>query len=136
MRVVVDPNVVVSAAISTVGPPRRILAAWTEQRFELVASATLLADANRVLGRAKFRRWISTAVARELLDGLADGALIIEDPPLRPAISRDPNDDYLIALARAARADYLISGDPDLLELPDPQPPILSPRQFVDLLDA
>lgn len=95
-----------------------------------------MAEANRVLGRAKFRRWISTAVARELLDGLADGALIIEDPPLRPAISRDPNDDYLIALARAARADYLISGDPDLLELPDPQPPILSPRQFVDLLDA
>jgi len=42
----------------------------------------------------------------------------------------------LIVLARAAQADYLISGDRHLLDLTDPNPPVLRPRQFVDLLGA
>jgi predicted nucleic acid-binding protein len=41
-----------------------------------------------------------------------------------------------IALARIASADYPVSGDRHLLDLADPEPPVLSPRQFVDLLGA
>jgi len=104
-----------------------------EQRFELVASATCWP---RRTGsrRAKFRRWISTAVARELLDGLADGAPDHRDPPLRPHLARS-NDDYLIALA-ARPARTISSPVTRPARAPDPQPPFLSPRQFVDLLDA
>ena len=136
MRVVLDPNVLISAAISTAGPPRQIVAAWVDERFELVASPALLAELSDVLARPKFRRWISAAVAREFVDGLADDALIIDDPPALPGVSPDPDDDYLIALARAANADYLVSGDRHLLELEDADPPVLTPRQFLDLLDA
>lgn len=134
MRVVLDPNVLVSAAISTAGPPRQIVASWTGGHFELAASPALLEELSDVLARPKFRRWISAPVAREFVDGLADDALIIDEPPALPGVSPDPDDDYLIALARAAKADYLVTGDHHLLELENLDPPVLTPRQFLDLL--
>ncbi|MGE4226685.1 MAG: putative toxin-antitoxin system toxin component, PIN family [Vicinamibacterales bacterium] len=135
MRVVIDPNVLVSAAISSTGPPRAIITSWTDERFELVISPALIEELRGVLHRSKLRRWISLDLADEFIDGLAQDATIVGDPPTLPSLSRDPDDDYLIALARATRADYLISGDRDLLDLEDPDPPILSPRQFAELLD-
>jgi putative PIN family toxin of toxin-antitoxin system len=136
LRVVVDPNVLVSAAISPAGPPRQIVTAWVDGRFELVASPALIDELRDVLDRPKFRRWISAAVAREFVDGLADDALLLDDPPERPGVSPDPDDDYLIALARAAGADYLVSGDRHLLDVSDPDPPVLAARQFLELLGA
>ena len=53
----------VSAAISPSGPPRQILAAWVQERFELIASPALLDELVDVLARPKFRRFITTAVA-------------------------------------------------------------------------
>jgi putative PIN family toxin of toxin-antitoxin system len=134
VRVVLDANVLVSAAISTAGPPREIVGAWIDARFELVASPALLAELRDVLARPKFRRWISAGVAREFVDGLAEDALIVDDPPAVEGLSPDPDDDYLFALARAANADYLVSGDRHLLDLADPDPPVLTPRQLLDLL--
>lgn len=136
MRVVVDPNVLVSAAISSGGPPRAIVDAWIDERFELIASPELLGELRDVLHRPRFHRWISVALADEYIDGLAQDATLVADPPAPTAVSRDPDDDYLIALARAADADYLVSGDRDLLELRDPDPPVLSPRQFLDRLQT
>jgi uncharacterized protein len=86
VRAVIDPNVLISAAISKSGPPRQILTAWIDQRFELVASPALLAELADVLARPKLRRWISPAVAREFVDGLTDDALITDAPP--PAVRR------------------------------------------------
>jgi len=56
VRAVLDPNVLVSAAISPAGPPRQILTAWTDERFELIVSSALLAELAEVLARPKFRR--------------------------------------------------------------------------------
>jgi putative PIN family toxin of toxin-antitoxin system len=134
VRVVLDPNVLVSALISPAGPPREILTAWTQGRFELVASPALLGELRDVLARARFRRWVSVATAAEYVDGLAEDALVVDDPAPQPGLSPDPDDDYLITLARAGGADYLISGDRHLTGLTDPTPPVLTPRQFLDLL--
>jgi len=136
VRAVLDPNVLVSAAISPAGPPRQILTAWIDERFELIASPALLDELAEVLARPKFQRFITAAVATELIDGLATDAVTVADPPELPGVTPDPDDDYLVALARVAGADYLVSGDRHLLGLTDPDPPVLSPRQFRDLLDA
>lgn len=136
MRVVLDANVLVSAAISAAGPPRQIVSAWVDGRFELVASPALLEELSDVLARPRFRRFISIATAGDFIDGLAEDAEILDDPPAQPGLSPDPDDDYLITLARAAKADYLVSGDRHLLDLTDPGPPVLTPRQFLDLLGA
>jgi uncharacterized protein len=134
VRVVLDANVFVSALISQAGPSREIVNAWVDGRFELIASPTLLDELRDVLHRPRFRRWVSTATATDFVDGLAQDANVIDDPPATPGVTPDPDDDYLIALARAAHADYLVSGDRHLLDLVHPEPPVLTPRQFLDLL--
>lgn len=134
MRVVIDPNVLVSAAISSAGQPRAIVNAWTEERFELIASPAVIEELRDVLHRPKLRRWISLDLADAFVDGLAEDATIVADPPALPGVSRDPDDDYLVALARATGVDYLVSGDRDLLDLEDPDPPVLSPRQFAEMM--
>ncbi len=134
MRAVLDPNVLISAVISPAGAPREILTAWTQGRFDLIVSPELLGELRDVLARPRLRRWVSEAVAAEYVDGLTDGALLIDDPPAQPGLSPDPDDDYLIMLARAAGADYLVSGDHHLTGLDDATPPVLAPREFRDRL--
>lgn len=126
----------VSALISQAGPPREIVGAWVDECFELIASPALLEELRDVLARPRFRRWVSLDVAAEFIDGLAQDAVIVADPPAQPGLTPDADDDYLIALARAAGADYVVSGDRHLLDLEEPDPPVLTPRQFLDLLGA
>jgi predicted nucleic acid-binding protein len=70
------------------------------------------------------------------VEALARDALGSLDPPEPAPISRDPKDDYLIALGRAASAHVLVTGDDDLLDLELPELKIVSPREFLDLLPA
>lgn len=54
------------------------------------------------------------------------------DPSSEPGLTCDPKDDYLVALALASDADWIVSGDADLLELDTPDVPVLSPRAFLE----
>lgn len=135
MRAVLDPNVLISALVSTGGPPRQIIAAWTDGKFDLIVSPTLLEELREVLARPRFRRWVSPETAAEFTNGLEDAALLIDDPAPQAGASPDPDDDYLIALARASSADYLVSGDSHLTGLLDTHPPVLTPRAFLERLN-
>jgi putative PIN family toxin of toxin-antitoxin system len=134
VRVVLDPNVLVSALISSAGPSREIVDEWVLGRFVLVASPALLGELTDVLARPRFRRWVAIDIARDFIAGLKDAAVVVEDPPAQVGLTADPGDDYLVALARAAGADFLVSGDRHLTGLVDPVPPVLTPRQFRDRL--
>ena len=134
MRAVLDPNVIISGLLSSTGSPAAALAAWQDGAFELVVSPLLLAELQRALAYPKLRRRISADEADEAIGWLQASAIDITDPadyPLR-ARSRDPHDDYLLALAAVSRA-LLVTGDGDLLELAD-ELPIHTPASFVALL--
>jgi predicted nucleic acid-binding protein len=90
----------------------------------------LLGELRSVLARPKFRRWVSEEAAAEFVLGLEEAALLIADPTVRPQVSRDPDDDYLVALAQAADAEVLVSGDGDLIDVVNSDPTVLSPRTF------
>ena len=136
MRVVCDPNVFVSALISSSGAPREIIDAWVAGRFELIICPVLLSELRDVLARPKLARRVEERDAATYLNGLEESATLLDDPDVPEQISPDPDDDYLVFLARQGKADFLVSGDRHLTELPDPIPPVLTPRQFVDLLAA
>lgn len=135
MRVLLDTNVFVSAAISN-GAPHRILQDWLARRaFELIICPQLLAEVAEVLTeRPKLRRWISLDDARALLDRLGAEADLVDDPDEIGPTTRDSDDDYLIALAHAHHATYIVSGDLDLLEWEEADPPVLSPADFEAIL--
>ena len=134
-RAVLDPNVLISAFISQRGgAPDRIVRAWREGAFELVVSPSLIAELTGVLGRPKFARQAAEGRAEAYIAALAGDAMQIDDPPDPAAVSPDRSDDYLIALARAARANVIVSGDSHLTQLTDPTPPVLTPREFAEQL--
>jgi putative PIN family toxin of toxin-antitoxin system len=134
-RAVLDPNVLVSALISRRGgSPDRIVRAWREGAFELVLSPRLIAELTDVLARPKFALQASDGRSEAYIAALAGDAIQIDDPPDPPAVSPGSGGDYLIALARVARAEVIVSGDSHLTQLVNPTPPVLTPRQFIEEL--
>lgn len=136
MRAVVDANVHVSALIGTVAPAR-VMTSWARQlTFDLVVCPQLIAEISNVFDRVHMRRRLPRADADRYLLALAARATQMPDPEPIAAATRDPDDDYLIALARAAHAELIVSGDNDLLEWPEQQPPVVTPAAFEHLLLA
>jgi putative PIN family toxin of toxin-antitoxin system len=137
VRVVIDTNVFVSAAIRT-GPSHRVVQAWLQRNaFEVVVSHILMAEVREVLTtRPRLRRWIDLATAIDYLTTIETLADIVADPATIPATTRDVDDDYLVAIARHYDADYIVSGDKDLLAWPDQQPPAISPADFEEIIST
>jgi putative PIN family toxin of toxin-antitoxin system len=135
-RAVLDPNVLVAAAIRPGGVPAQCLRAHADGRFELVVSPLLLAELRSVLRREKFRLFLAVEQGDRLVDALARDATVVADPSDPESVSRDPRDDYLVALSKTAAAHVLVTGDGDLLGVDIPDLKIVSPREFLDLLPS
>jgi putative PIN family toxin of toxin-antitoxin system len=134
-RAVLDPGVLVSALISPNGAPAALLAEARDGGLELVVSPLLLAELEGVLERDKFRRYVSLPTARGYVELLRREGLQAEDPAGPPPLRcSDPDDDYLVTLARGQNA-ILVSGDRHLLDLAD-RAPILSPADLLATREA
>jgi len=133
-RVVLDPGVLIAAFISAKGAPRALVRAWTDGAFELLVSPKLLAELGRVLARPKFRRYATEREARAYVAFLERFATLCADVESPARLSPDPGDDYLLALARSHLANFLVSGDADLCQVEKTEPPVLTPRAFLNRL--
>lgn len=133
-RVVLDPNVLISALLTPRGASASIVLHLRTGAFELVTSPALVAELRAVLRRDKFRPYVSLEEAEEFVELIRRESTSMEDPePPAVPLSEDPGDEYLIQLARVARADALVSGDPHLTRLRS-RIPVKSPREFLDSL--
>ena len=84
------------------------------------------------MARPKFDAVLSRSSAsrEQMLVQVRMLAEVIDPPPLAQPVCRDPDDDAVLALARAAQADVIVSGDDDLLSLTSFESiPILNPAQ-------
>lgn len=128
MRAVLDIIVLISGLLAPDGPSARLIRRWLEGDFELIVSERLLEELKRALAYPKLKARIPGAAADEFLALVRATATVRPDPPNPPGRSRDPGDDYLIALAKST-ASILVSGDKDILVLSASRP-ILSPIDF------
>ena len=100
--------------------------------MDLVLSEKLLAEIEEQITKAKFAKYFTPEQADSLIDLLRIVGTEYRDPPNPPAICRDPDDDYLLALTKVSKADVLLTGDLDLLSLSEfGRTRILSPKEFV-----
>jgi putative PIN family toxin of toxin-antitoxin system len=115
VTLVVDVNVLVSMLISqdTAG----IKGLFNKQVFRVVVSSGHLAELEGVLMRPRFRRYFTVAEAERAVQRIEKRSIRMETAFQVRSISRDPKDDYLLALAKKSKADLLITGDEDLLVL-------------------
>lgn len=129
-----DTNVLVSALISPGGASARLLLELRAGGFELVLSPLLLAELREVLDRDKFRRYVTEAEADAHVELIRREGVVRADPSPSPEpMSADPDDEYLIDLAREAGADALMTGDAHLLDL-RAIIPALTPTEFLEAL--
>jgi putative PIN family toxin of toxin-antitoxin system len=137
LRAVVDPNVFISAQISSLGHPARIARAADKGIFELVVSERLLSELHDVLMRPRFRRHMTEREVENLVEDLREKGINAEEGEIRRMIPGDPKDDYLVALARVSGAAYLVSGDPHLTaaSLDAATVTVLTPRRFSEMLE-
>lgn|GEM_PF-6855476 len=84
--------------------------------FSLLACVQLLEELDRVLQYPKFQRYFDDETRIRFVALVAGLGELVDIPDNIPQLLRDPNDDYLIACALAGYADFMISGDKDLLE--------------------
>ena len=134
MRAVLDANVLVSALISRVGAPARLVELWFEGELELVVCKTLLDEVRRTLNQPKIKDRVASEDALRFIRLLQEVGEVVADPEGSPPIySDDPGDDYLLALAEAGRA-VLVSGDRHLLDLAG-ELPIQTARAFLETLE-
>ena len=130
MKVVCDTNVLIAALVAD-GLCRDIV----KRRlllFDLFTSADLLKELESTL-RIKFR---TNPDDLPLLAAYRERASVVKPAKLARAVCRDPDDDVVLATAKAAQADCILTGDRDLLVLERFEGiAILSPRAFVEAMD-
>jgi len=118
MRIVVDTNTAISGLLWP-GQPRRLIDLIRTRTHTLCVSVALLAELAEVIARPKFAQRLQAAglSAAALVQDYARLAEIVEPAPLAEPVSRDPDDDVVLATALAAHAVLIVSGDQDLLVL-------------------
>ena len=129
MEVVLDVNVFVSAVLSGAGPSAALVAAMRDGRLSAVASSRLLIELRDVLRRDRFRPYLSHEEVDEYVVELEGLCRIVDDPRAVPKVVRDPDDDYLVALASEAATSAIVSGDLDLREAVGLPVEVLTPRE-------
>jgi putative PIN family toxin of toxin-antitoxin system len=128
LRVVLDTNVLVSGLVYPGSVPGHIVTLWLHGGLDVVLSRYILDETARVLPRLS-RIQLSDNEIRDLIDSLMFLADVIEPDAQRDADLRDVADQQVLATLRASQADYLITGDRDLLALQETYP-IVTPAIF------
>lgn len=133
-RVVLDTNVVLSALVFANRPVATLRHAWREGHCLPLVSKATTAELIRVLAYPKFK--LNDEDPQELLADYLPWCATVRIPKFNAAPDcRDPFDQAFLHLAVAGEADYLVSGDKDLLSLADRfDRPIVSAEQFLKRL--
>lgn len=110
MRLVIDTNVLISGLLVGTSLPAHLLVLWREGWFDLLTSADQLEELMRVTRYPKIRERLAPALAGRLINELRDLAVVLRELSV-VTVSPDPSDNYLLAMASAGSADFLVTGD-------------------------
>jgi uncharacterized protein len=117
VRLVVDTNILLSALLVEASLSAHLIVLWRQGRFDLLSSAEQLDELMRVTRYPKIRERLAPALAGRLINELRDISVVLKNLPT-VTVCQDPHDDYLLAMAVAGAADFLVTGDKrDLLGL-------------------
>jgi len=110
LRLVVDTNILISALLAGTSLPAQLIVRWRDGRFNLLTAAEQLDELMRVTRYPKIRERLAPALAGRLINDLRAIAVTVDKLPAVD-VSTDPHDNYLLAIAAAGGADFLVTGD-------------------------
>jgi putative PIN family toxin of toxin-antitoxin system len=129
-RVVIDTNIYVSRLIREQSIPGQAVGrAWREA--VTLTSTAILEELRTVLRRPKFARYIQPEKIDPYIEKVGEfGLVLVNSPSIRAC--RDPSDDKFLEVAVDGRADVIVTGDRDLLDLnPFRRVEILTPAEYL-----
>lgn len=136
LRVVLDTNVLLSGIAYPASVPGKIMAAWRHGSLDVLLSPYMLDELRRVLPRLAHRHGLSLEEIDDLVDVLSIQADVIEPLPGVEPDLRDVDDQpvlgTLLTACETSGADYLITGDKDLLALAG-RYPVMTPAKFWEI---
>ncbi len=116
IRLVLDTNVLLSALMSPASPSAEILSRWRDRKVTVLTAAEQIDEIARVTRYPRIRALLHPALAGRLVNRLRDVATVVGNLPTVDR-SPDPDDNYLLAIAEAGEARFLVTGDKPLLGL-------------------
>lgn len=137
LRTVLDTNVIVSGTIGNSGSPFIILEAWRKGRFILITSQTLIDEVERVFRYPRIQKkyHITEKQVTNVIKNLINYSISTPRNIKLSVITKDPPDNEVLIAALEGEADYIVTGDADLLELKSYKGiKIVLPSEFVELL--
>jgi putative PIN family toxin of toxin-antitoxin system len=132
ISIVLDTNVLLSGVAYPNSVPGKVIAAWKNGRIDVILSHYILDELQRVLPRLNHRLGWSPQDIQDFIDSLAFLADIVEPLSAKEQKLRDEADQPVLGTLLASKANYLVTGDKDLLTISNIYP-ILSPAQFWQL---
>ena len=115
MRVVFDTNVLISSLIKK-GKPEQLFNKAVNREIKLLSSNGILAELSAVLKRPRFREYADENSIQSFL-ALLNRICRLVDVRSNFEITRDKADNMILATAYDGKAEYIVSGDEDLLAL-------------------
>lgn len=131
LRLVVDTNVLVSAALKPEGLQRTVLLLAIAKPARLYVSTAIIAEYRDVLSRREFQ--IRKGLRQQLFDMISKRAHLV-DPVRAVQVASDPEDDKFIECADAARADYLVTGNVRHFPMFWKNTKVVTSREFLSLV--
>jgi uncharacterized protein len=132
--VILDTNVLLSALRAGRSPPADIVDAWRKGHFRLVTSTEQIEEFKRAARYPKLAACFPRGAVGRVINGLRSAEVVLERLR-RAGDAPDPGDDYLLAMAIAAGADFLVTGDKPLLRVQQVgHAQIMTPRRFAAML--
>jgi hypothetical protein len=135
-RAVLDTNLIVSYLLTQGDTLSRIIDHWERGSFVYLISPPMFVELKAVLARPRLQRSMS-ADPQALLEVVENDAMFTAGTLSLAGVSRDPKDDIFLACAVEGNADYIVTGDADLLVLKEHEGiKILRPHDFLGELEA
>ena len=130
LRLVIDTNVLISAAIKPAGLQRTVLLLALTRPARLYVSRPILEEYSEVLGRRKLR--IRKGLKQQLLQLIKNHSYTVV-PTRRLHVTSDPDDNMFLECADAAGADYLVAGNQKHFPRFWKKTKIITTREFISL---
>lgn len=134
LRVVIDTNIFISGVLQEAGNPAGLIKVWKRtQKYQLFVTEGIVQEILRVMQRLN----INTDIIAEWDRVIRKDAFFVAPNRRIEAIKEDPSDNKFLECAIESRADYIVSGDKDLINLKEFEGiKIVTAREFLDILKA
>jgi putative PIN family toxin of toxin-antitoxin system len=131
LRLVIDTNIVVSAALRPAGSQRTMLLLAMTKPARMYVSEAVVAEYREILARPEFK--IRKGLQQQLMQLIVSHAHSVK-PSRRLQVAKDPDDNIFLECADAAQADYLVTGNPRHFPKFWKKTKVITSRELMDIV--